>query len=75
MNSELEQISIIFRDVLEDDSIVLHNETTASEIEGWDSLNHIYLIVEIEKHFKIKFTSTQIAEWKNVGDIVKSIKS
>ncbi|GHT55137.1 acyl carrier protein [Spirochaetia bacterium] len=67
------QVQDIFRDHLEDDSIVLADETTANDVEGWDSLMHLQLIVAIENHFKIKFTSKEILQWKNVGEMVSSI--
>jgi acyl carrier protein len=69
----LSQVQDIFRDHLEDDSIVLADETTANDVEGWDSLMHLQLIVAVENHFKIKFTSREILQWKNVGEMVSSI--
>jgi len=75
MNNYLEEIQNIFRDVLENDEIIVNNNTTADDIEEWDSLNHIYLIVEIESHFNLKFTSSEIQEWKDVGDMIIAIKN
>ena len=69
----LEELTNIFRDVLEDDDIQIDNSTTSNDIDDWDSLNHIYLVVEIEKQFKIKFSSREILQWNNVGDMIKSI--
>ena len=66
----LEQVQEIFRDVLDDEEIVLQDISTAEDVEGWDSLTHIQLIVAIEKHFKIKFTSKEILSWKNVRELV-----
>ena len=66
----LEQVQEVFRDVLDDEEIVLQETSTAEDVEGWDSLTHIQLIVAIEKHFKIKFTSKEILSWKNVGELV-----
>ncbi len=70
----LQQVNNIFIDVLEDDSIVLMEETTAEDIDEWDSLNHIQLIVAIEKHFKNRFTSMEIQSWKNVGEMCNAIQ-
>ncbi len=69
------QIQDIFRDILDDEEIVLTETSTADNVEGWDSLTHIQLIVAIEKKFKIKFTSKEILSWKNVGELVDSLAS
>ena len=66
----LAKVEEIFREELELDDLVLTDETTAEDVEGWDSLTHIQLIVAIEKQFKIKFTSKEILSWKNVGELV-----
>ena len=69
----LTKVQDIFRDLLDDETIVLTSETTADDVEGWDSLIHIQLIVAIEKYFKIKFTSREILTWKNVGEMIDCI--
>jgi len=70
----LEVLNGIFRDKLDDDNITLTPETTAKDVKGWDSLTHIRLIISIEKKLKIRFTSTEIANFKNVGDIIAIIE-
>ena len=69
----LTKVQDIFRDLLDNESIVLSSETTADDVDGWDSLVHIQLIVAIEKYFKIKFTSREILTWKNVGEMIDCI--
>ena len=71
----LQQVNTVFIDVLDNDKIVLKNETTANDVDEWDSLNHIQLVVAIEKAFKIRFASREIQSWKNVGEMVDSISS
>jgi len=65
----------IFRNILDNEDIILTEETTANDVDEWDSLTHIQLIVAIEKKFKIKFTSKEILSWKNVGEMVDAICS
>ena len=74
-NEIMAEVQEIFRDVLDNEDIELTPETMADDIEEWDSLSHIQLIVAIEKHFKVKFTSKEILSWKNVGEMVDCIST
>lgn len=74
-NEILTKVQEIFRDVLDNEEIVLTNETTADDIEEWDSLSHVQLVVAVEKSFKVKFSSKEILSWKNVGEMVDCIMS
>ncbi len=69
------QLTEIFRDLFDDDSIVLTPETTASDVPGWDSFNHINLIVATEAKFKIKFNTAEIESLHNVGHLVQVISA
>lgn len=71
----LKQVNEIFIDAIDDEDIILTNTTTANDVDGWDSLTHIQLVVAVEKHFKIRFTAKEIQNWKNVGELVDSIES
>ena len=77
MNREeiFEKLNVVFRDVFDDDSIVVNDNTTADDLEDWDSLEHINLIVAIEKAFGIKLAMKDIVSLKNVGEMVTVISS
>lgn len=70
----LKQLNDIFIDILDNEKVVLTEITTAGDVEEWDSLSHIQLVVAIEKHFKIRFTSKEIQSWANVGDLLSCIQ-
>lgn len=69
----LSKVQEVFRDELEVEDLVLTDETTADDVEEWDSLSHVQLVVALEKAFGIKFTSREILSWDNVGDLVDCI--
>ena len=64
-----------FRDVFGNPSLVVQDSTTADDVEGWDSLTHIDLIVALENRFRVKFTTGEVGKLANVGDLVNLIKS
>ena len=70
----LAQVQDVFREELEVDDLVLTDETTADDVEEWDSLSHVQLVVALEKSFGIKFTSREILSWDNVGDLIDFIE-
>lgn len=63
----------IFRDLFGDDRLTLTPEMTADDVEGWDSIKHISLIVAVEDHFRIKIQTSEIDRLKNVGDLERMI--
>jgi acyl carrier protein len=65
----------IFEDVFDEDSIEITPELSAKDVDGWDSLTHIRLILTIEKAFKIKFSTSEIGKLENVGDLVTLIEA
>ena len=69
----LSQLNEVFRDVLENEGIQINMNTQANDIEEWDSLSHIVLVVSIEKRFKIRFKSKEILSWKNIGEMANTI--
>jgi len=68
-----EQLTKVFREVFRDDSITLNDQTTADQVEGWDSMSHINLIIAIEIAFGIEFTNEEIRSFNNVGEMQQCI--
>ena len=68
-----EQLNEVFQDVFDDEDITVNDETTADDIEDWDSLEHINLIVAVEKKFGIKFNMGEVNKFNNVGEMVDTI--
>ena len=65
----------VFESVFDDDSIAITPELAAKDVDGWDSLTHIRLILTVEKKFEIKFHATEIGKLENVGQLVSLIKA
>lgn len=70
----IEKLNEIFRDVFDDEQIMLTDDTTSADIYGWDSLIHITLITEIEDCFNIKFPMKKVVSMKNVGEMIDTIE-
>lgn len=70
-----EVLASIFREEFEDETLQINDSTTAKDIESWDSLANINIIVASEKEFNIKFTTQEIKSFQNVGDMVRMIEN
>ena len=73
-NDILKRVEEIFREELELDDLVLTDETTADDVEEWDSLSHVQLVAAMEEAFGIEFKSREILSWENIGDLIDSIE-
>ncbi|MCF0131335.1 MAG: acyl carrier protein [Pseudobutyrivibrio sp.] len=69
----IEKLNPIFKDIFDDDDIVVTESTNSDDIEDWDSLEHINLVVAVEKAFGIKFNMGEVNSFKNVGEMVDAI--
>lgn len=69
-----EEVTKIFRNVFDDEDLAINNNTNAEDIEDWDSLEQITLLVSMEKKFSIKFDISEISKMKNVGDMIATIE-
>lgn len=70
-----DRLEDIFRTVLNDEQLTLTDETTAAEVEGWDSVAHINLMFSIESEFGVQFAGNELAEFKNVGELKAFLES
>ena len=69
----MEKIQDIFRDVFDDEELVVEDSTSSDDIEEWDSLSHIQLVVAVEKTFGLKLTSKEILSWEDVREMADAI--
>ena len=69
------RLTEIFQEVFDEESIVVTPQLSAKDVDGWDSLTHIRLMLTVEKAFKIKLSTSEIGKMNNVGDLVTLIKS
>lgn len=69
------RLEAVFREVFDDDTIVVRPELTADEVEGWDSLAHIRLILTVQKAFGVRFTPRETAQLANVGELAALIEA
>jgi acyl carrier protein len=69
------KLSEVFESVFDDDSIRLTPALTAKDVDGWDSLTHIRLLLTVERSFKVKFSTAEIGKLENVGSLVALIKA
>jgi acyl carrier protein len=75
MEDRLNRLNQVFQDVFDDDELKVTPQTSAKDIEGWDSLMHVTLVVNVEKAFKVKFSSSEVASLQNVGDLLNLIEA
>ena len=73
-NEIFEKLTPIFQDVFDDDEIVLVSDLTAADVDEWDSLSHIRLIVSVEQAFEISFTAAEVGRLENVGEFAELIE-
>lgn len=66
----LAEMQEVFRSVFEADDLTISRETTARDVEGWDSLSHVTLLVSLEQRFGIRFKSSEVSDLKNVGELL-----
>jgi acyl carrier protein len=75
MTETLDRLQDIFRVVFLDDDLTISRLSTADDFDGWDSLTHVTLMVHVESAFGVQFTSSEIAAWKNVGELVQLVEA
>ncbi len=67
------RLNAVFQDVFDDDELHIHNAMTADEVEDWDSLAHVALVVATEKEFDIRLNASEIAKLQNVGEMIQTV--
>ena len=75
MRTKLDLLQEVFRDVFEDDELLISQSTSAENVPLWDSLMHVTLILQVEKTYGVRFTSSQVSALKNVGELLDLIET
>ncbi len=75
MDGLLARLNQVFQQVFDDDELQVEPETSAKDIDGWDSVMHVTLIVNVEKAFGVKFSSSEVAALRDVGDLLHLIEA
>ena len=73
-NELLRDLSAIFTGIIDEGEVNLTMQTTADDVEGWDSLNHVQILVAVEKKYGFRFTLNEIQLLNNIGDLVNAIQ-
>lgn len=73
MSDTLARITEVLRDVFEDDALVVSAATTAADVDGWDSLMHVTLMMRLEAAFGVSFRSHEVTGLRNVGELVEML--
>jgi acyl carrier protein len=71
----MHKLTDVFRDLFDQPDLVLTAATSADDVDEWDSVNHVMLVVQVEREFGVKFHTAEIEELKNVGDLASLIQS
>jgi acyl carrier protein len=69
------KVEDVFRETFDNDSIMLRDDMTARDIEGWDSVGNVRLMVALEQALNITFDMAEISELKNVGELIAAIQA
>jgi acyl carrier protein len=70
----MEKLNAIFCEVFDDDDLTMNPEMTANDVEGWDSLSHVNLIIAVESKFNISFSQKELLTFRNVGDLLNCVE-
>jgi acyl carrier protein len=70
----LTQLQDVFRNIFDDDALIITRETTAQDVEAWDSVQNVTLMLEVETVFSVRFSTSEMAYLKNVGDLVDLVE-
>ena len=75
VSESLDRLAGVFREVFDDDEVVVTPQTSAADVDGWDSLMHVNLMLSVEKEFGVRFSSSEVAMLQDVGELVGLIES